>query len=87
MSAKIEDNGEQTTKAEFLAKVINETLNELLDRCKRSNEIRDYFHICAIGYGGDEENTAKILWEGKLANKTFVTSSELYQNYTKEGIL
>ena len=70
------------TKAEFLSTVINQTLNEMIDRCKKGAEIRDYFQISLIGYGGDEDNTAKILWEGNLSGKTFVTPSELLQNYT-----
>lgn len=72
---------DETTMAEFLANVINQTLNEMIDRCKKGTELRDYFHICLIGYGGDEDDTAKILWEGNLSGKVFVTPSELIDNY------
>jgi uncharacterized protein YegL len=81
MSEKVTVNGETTMKADFLATVINQTLNELVDRCKKNTDVRDYFHISILGYGGDRDNTAKILWEGNLKGKIFVTPSELINNH------
>ncbi|MCS6795201.1 MAG: hypothetical protein NZ516_04510 [Raineya sp.] len=81
MGDLVEVQGKRLSKAEFLSTTINQLLNEIIDRCKKGTEIRDYFHICLIGYGGDSENTAKILWQGNLSNKTFVTPTELIHNY------
>lgn len=64
-------------KAKFLANAVNDLLNQLISECRRSGEYRNYMDICVIGYGGDEDNTAKYAWEGDLSDKSFVTIQEL----------
>ena len=85
MSEKVSlANGTQTTKAEFLSNALNTTLNSLLDRCIKGNEIRDYFEVAVIGYGGKEGDKANMAWEGSLASKTWVKMTELANNFVSE---
>ncbi len=39
-----------TTKAEYVAAVTNSLISELLNRCRREEGVRDYFHLVAMGY-------------------------------------
>ncbi|HKJ96826.1 MAG TPA: VWA domain-containing protein, partial [Thermoplasmataceae archaeon] len=50
MSHKI--GGSDRSKAIEAADAINRQLNELINRCTKSEGIRDYFEIGIIGYGG-----------------------------------
>lgn len=74
--------GEETkSKADFLSGMINRLLNGVLDKCKRQNEYRNYVDISIIGYGGTDENTAVLAWEGSLEGNTFVNVNELVQGH------
>lgn len=53
MEEKVVFNGETVTKASALAALINNTLSELVYRCRREEGYRDYLDIAVIGYGGD----------------------------------
>lgn len=53
MSEPTRLDGTDTTKAEALAAIVNNTLEELLARCKRDDAYRDYVHIGILGYCGD----------------------------------
>lgn len=64
------------TKAEAVARVVNNALNELINRCLKGTEVRHYYDVALIGYG---EN-AGLLWEGPLTDRTFVSPAELYQH-------
>lgn len=80
--------GRTDTKAAFLVEFINRMLNDVLDKCNKFGEYRNYVEICIIGYGGDSENTAKIAWEGKLEGKSFVNVEELLHGFqSKEEIM
>lgn len=39
-------------KADFVADVVNRTLHDLIIRCTKTTEIRNYYHVTVIGYGG-----------------------------------
>ena len=39
------------SKADFVTDVVNKWLQNLILRCAREHEVRDYFHIAVIGYG------------------------------------
>lgn len=43
--------GRQESKAEFLSTAINRALRELIIKCSKGPEIRDYFAVGVIGYG------------------------------------
>jgi hypothetical protein len=38
-------------KADFVADVVNHTLHDLVIRCTKTEEVRNYYHISVIGYG------------------------------------
>lgn len=42
-----------STKAEVVAYTANALITELIDRCRRTDGIRDYYDIAVIGYSGD----------------------------------
>jgi hypothetical protein len=42
-------------KADFVADVVNRTLHDLVIRCTRTEEIRNYYNISIIGYGSSVE--------------------------------
>ena len=67
--------GSETTqrKADFVADVVNRTLHDLVIRCTRTEEIRNYYFVSVIGYGG---NVGPAL-VGGLAGKNLVPISEV----------
>ena len=76
--------GENKTFAQIVADMVNEMLNELIGRCTKSEGVRDYFDICVLGYGGDNDKTANILWKGNLKGKEWVSISDLKKNASYE---
>ncbi len=40
-----------TKKADFVAEVVNHTLHDLVIRCTKTEEVRNYYYISVIGYG------------------------------------
>lgn len=44
-------------RAEYLAMVVDQAIEELSVRCNKADGIRDYFYIAALGYGNDEIRT------------------------------
>lgn len=66
------------TKAEAVARVVNKTLSELINRCVKGHDVYHYYDIALIGYGAAEK--ARLLWDGELAGKTFVSPNELAQH-------
>ena len=38
-------------KSDFVAEVVNHTLHDLVIRCTKTEEVRNYYHISVIGYG------------------------------------
>jgi hypothetical protein len=38
-------------KADYVADVVNHTLHDIVIRCTKTEEIRNYYHIAVIGYG------------------------------------
>ncbi|MCX6219085.1 hypothetical protein [Spirosoma sp.] len=71
---------EQTvSKAEAVAQIINQTLCELLLRCQKGDEIRHYYDVALIGYGGQSSQQANLLWSGTMDGKAFLSPAELAQ--------
>lgn len=62
--------GMEMTKAQALTMATNALIDELIDRCRRSDGINDYYHIAVIGYSG--RGVCNLLSSGG-----FVTPSEL----------
>jgi len=63
-------------KADFLADVVNRTLHDLVIRCTKAEEIRDYFHVAVIGYGRHDRGVVAA-WAGALADRSLVKVSEV----------
>jgi hypothetical protein len=63
-------DGATQTKAQALATVTNSLLDELIDRCRRTTGLGDYYHIAVLGYSG---NGVRDL----LGDSGFVVPSEL----------
>ena len=42
---------DQTRKADFVARVVNHALHDLVIRCTKTEEVRDYYHVSVVGYG------------------------------------
>jgi hypothetical protein len=63
----------QYRKCDALADVVNRTLHDLVLRCTKTEEIRNYFHVAMIGYGGSVGSA----FAGSLAGRGIVPISEV----------
>ena len=72
--------GEEMPMAEAVARIVNHQLKELVLRCVKGSETRDYYDIAIIGYG---EN-AYSGWKGELEGRDFVKPSELKEHPYKK---
>lgn len=70
MAEEVAFEGERMTKADAVAQIINRFLEELVNRCRREEGIRDYFDIAIVEYGGEG---VRYL----LGADGFITPSEL----------
>lgn len=76
-------NGEDMTLSEAVARIVNQQINELVERCVKNNETRHYFDIAMIGYGQE----AYSAWNGNLEGRDFVTPEEIRNNpYLKKVV-
>lgn len=66
----------QQRKADFLSDVVNRTLHDLVIRCTRTEEIRDYYHVSLIGYGGQGAGVGPG-FAGQLSGRTLVKISDV----------
>jgi hypothetical protein len=60
-------------KADFVADVVNRTLHDLVIRCTRMEEIRNYYQISIIGYGA----AVGPAFTGSLGGRTHVPVGEV----------
>lgn len=72
--------GEEMPMAEAVARIVNHQLNELVLRCIKGSETRDYYDIAIIGYG----EKAYSGWKGELEERDFVKPSELKEHPYKK---
>lgn len=61
------------TRAEALSVAINKLLQNLVLKCTKSDGIRNYYHVCVLGYGKDVQPALA----GQFAGKEFVPISEI----------
>lgn len=66
-------NGEQMPMSEAVARIVNNQINELVLRCIKTDDVRHYYDIAAIGYG----TNAYSAWNGELEGRDFVSPQEL----------
>lgn len=77
MGEQIVYDGATCTKAEAVARVVNQTVYELVNRCVKGNEVRRYYDLALVGYGPN--STAQLLWDGNLTGRTWVSPADLEQ--------
>jgi hypothetical protein len=67
-------SGDSTKKkADFVAEVVNHTLHDLVIRCTKTEEVRNYYHVAVIGYG-------RQVWSafaGPLASRDIVPIADV----------
>lgn len=62
-------------KAQFVSDVLNRIINDIVVRStKGKNDVRDYYHLTLIGYGGPPHAG----WGGALAEQLTVPVSQVY---------
>ena len=60
-------------KADFVADVVNHTLHDLVIRCTKTEEIRNYYFVSVIGYGGRVGSA----FAGQLAGRLIAPIAEV----------
>jgi hypothetical protein len=60
-------------KSDFVAEVVNHTLHDLVIRCTKTEEVRNYYHVSVIGYG----RTVGSCFSGPLSARPIVPISEV----------
>ena len=69
--------GDQVTrKADFVANVVNHTLHDLVIRCTKTEEVRNYYHVAVVGYG----RRVASAFGAPLANRDLVPIAEVADN-------
>lgn len=61
-------------KADFVANTVNHTLHDLVIRCTKTEEVRDYYSVACIGYSGRGVASA---FTGALANRRLTPISQI----------
>lgn len=69
--------GEAARKSDFVARVVNNALHDLVIRCTKTEEVRDYYHVSVIGYGGRAVSSALA---GALSDRMVIPISEVADN-------
>jgi len=64
---------EVVRKADFVADVVNHTLHDLVIRCTKTEEVRNYYYVSVIGYG----RTVGPALGGALSNRSLAPISEV----------
>lgn len=60
-------------KSDFVAEVVNHTLHDLVIRCTKTEEVRNYYYVSVIGYG----RTVGTCFSGPLAARNLVSIAEV----------
>lgn len=54
MQGRVRFGRTTATKAEAVAMIVNMLITELLDRCRRTDGLRNYYDVAVLGYGNNE---------------------------------
>lgn len=54
MQGRVRFGRTTTTKAEAVAMTVNMLITELMDRCRRTDGLRNYFDVAVVGYGNEQ---------------------------------
>src|SRR5215217_8767185 len=60
-------------KADFVSEVVNHTLHDLVIRCTKTEEVRNYYYVSVIGYG----RNVGTCFSGELGARYLVPVSEV----------
>jgi hypothetical protein len=60
-------------KADFVARVVNHALHDLVIRCTKTEEVRNYYHVAVVGYGAE----VRSAFDGALSERTVVPVAEV----------
>src|SRR5678815_201877 len=60
-------------KSDFVAEVVNHTLHDLVIRCTKTEEVRNYYYVAVIGYG----RLVGPAFCGPLASRNLVSISDV----------
>jgi hypothetical protein len=60
-------------KCDFVAEAVNHTLHDLVIRCTKTEEVRNYYHVSVIGYG----RHVGTCFSGELGARYLVPISEV----------
>jgi curved DNA-binding protein CbpA len=82
MAAQFGGQSSGMSKAQGVADAINRMLSNLAIRCSDGETVRDYFHICVLGFGAEAGKVAPAL-SGALKDKEVVTISEIDRSPAK----
>jgi hypothetical protein len=80
MHEDLQWKGLSSTKADVATCVINEILEQLMDRSVSGNLTKEYYSVAVIGYGGDESDEPSFCWENNLKGKSWVSIQEMRAN-------
>ena len=72
--------GGQITKAQAVADAVNKLLQNLVIKCSKGDDVRNYFDVGVIGYGMQTAPAVGPIFTGALAGKTLVTISDIATN-------
>lgn len=78
MTNMLNFNGEYLSKDHVVANAMNKTIEEIINRCTKSDEMRHYFDISLIGYGCGQK--AQFITINGQTSKTWYTPEELKQH-------
>ena len=67
------EGDETVRKADFVVDVLNRKLQELVVRCAKAEQVRNYYYVSIIRYGGSVEPA----FSGALSGRTLVPISEV----------
>ncbi len=85
MSQKVTVGAETLTKAEYVARVVNEFISELVNRCRREEGVRDYFRLGVAGYSGDGVNW--LLGQRPVSPSELCVMGRPTRSYLQERVL
>jgi len=63
-------------KADFIGELVNETLQQLVIRCSKTEEVTNDYYVSAIGYG----DSAEPVFDGWLSGRSVVPISEVAEH-------
>jgi len=82
MAGEMQWKSNAYSKAAIAAYVLNTLVDQLVERAMDGNDVKDYYKIAGIGYGGTDSYEANYCWQGNLQGKDWVTLAELRANKT-----